>query len=189
MTGSAGTGKTLIALYKALEEVLDKSNGYDKVIVVRSAVPVRDQGFVPGELDEKSAIYEAPYIGISTKLFNRNDAWQRLKEQRHVEFLSTTTIRGITLDDSIIIVDEATNLNWDELSAVFTRLGYNSKIIFCGDLAQNDLTKNRSDCSGFQKFLNIISNMSECTIINFTPNDIVRSELVKKFIIACEKID
>ena len=188
LTGSAGTGKTLIALYKAIEEVLDKSNQYDKVVIVRSAVQVRDQGFVSGDLEEKSAIYELPYAGLATKLFNRNDAYQRLKEQKHIEFITTTAIRGITLDDSIIIVDEATNLNWEELSAVFTRLGNNSKIIFCGDLSQNDLTKNRNDCSGFQKFLNIISTMTGCAIINFTTDDIVRSDLVKRFIIACENI-
>ena len=104
LTGCAGSGKTLISIYKALEEVLDKSNHYEKAVIVRSAVQVRDQGFVSGDLEEKSAIYELPYIGIATKLFNRSDAYQRLKEQKHLEFLTTTAIRGITLDNCIVII-------------------------------------------------------------------------------------
>lgn len=187
LTGSAGTGKTHLALYKALEEVLDKSNQYQKVVIIRSAVQVRDQGFVSGDLEEKSAIFETPYIGLATKMFNRSDAYQRLKEQKHLEFQTTTAIRGITLDNSIIIVDEATNLSWAELSAVFTRIGVNSKFIICGDLTQNDLNKSKNDVSGFSIFLDVVSGIKNFIEIKFTSDDIVRSELVKKFIMACEK--
>lgn len=186
LTGSAGSGKSMIAIYKAIEEVLDKSNPYDKVVMIRSAVQVRDQGYVSGDLEEKSAIYEAPYVGIASKLFNRPDAWQRLKEQRHAEFVTTTAIRGITFDDCIIIVDEMQCMNYHELYTIATRVGDNSKIIFIGDRIQNDLIKNRNDQSGFTAFIDIIKRMPNKKIIEFGIDDIVRSGFVKEFIIASE---
>jgi phosphate starvation-inducible PhoH-like protein len=186
--GSPGVGKTFLALLKGLEEVLDKSNSFDKIVVVRSAVQVRDQGFVPGDLDEKMQIYEQPYVEICNTLFERSDAWQRLKEQGHARFISTTAIRGISIDDAIIIVDECQSMTWHELSSVITRTGHRSKIIFVGDLKQNDLVKSRNDVSGLQDFLKVAETMEEYTQINFTSIDIVRSNLTKSFIVACEKL-
>lgn len=186
LLGSPGVGKTFLALLKGLEEVLDRSNSFKKVVIIRSAVQVRDQGFVPGTLEEKMAIYEIPYVDICATLFERRDAWQRLREQGHMEFISTTAIRGMTLDDAIIIVDEAANLSWMEISAVMTRVGYRSKIIICGDLFQNDLIKNKNDTSGLSKFLDVVRGMKEFSEINFTADDIVRSSLTKNFIIACQ---
>ena len=186
--GSPGVGKTFLALLKGLEEVLDKSNSFDKIVVVRSAVQVRDQGFVPGDLEEKMQIYEQPYVEICNTLFERSDAWQRLKEQGHARFISTTAIRGISIDDAIIIVDECQSMTWHELSSVITRTGHRSKIIFVGDLKQNDLVKSRNDVSGLQDFLKVAETMEEYTQINFTSIDIVRSNLTKSFIVACEKL-
>ena len=186
--GSPGVGKTFLALLKGLEEVLDKSNSFDKIVVVRSAVQVRDQGFVPGDLDEKMQIYEQPYVEICNTLFERSDAWQRLKEQGHARFISTTAIRGISIDDAIIIVDECQSMTWHELSSVITRTGHRSKIIFVGDLKQNDLVKSRNDVSGLQDFLKVAETMEEYTQINFSSIDIVRSNLTKSFIVACEKL-
>jgi phosphate starvation-inducible protein PhoH len=186
--GSPGVGKTFLAVLKSLEEVLDKSNSFDKIVVVRSAVQVRDQGYVPGDLEEKMQIYETPYVEICNTLFGRADAWQRLKEQGHARFISTTAIRGISIDDAIIIVDECQSMTWHELSSVITRTGHRSKIIFVGDLKQNDLVKSRNDVSGLQDFLRVAETMSEFTRINFTSGDIVRSSLVKSFIVACEKL-
>jgi predicted ribonuclease YlaK len=186
--GSPGVGKTFLAVLKGLEEVLDKSNSFDKIVVVRSAVQVRDQGFVPGNLEEKMEIYEQPYVEICNTLFGRSDAWQRLKEQNHARFISTTAIRGISIDDAIIIVDECQSMTWHELSSVITRTGHRSKIIFVGDLKQNDLVKSRNDVSGLQDFLRVAETMNEFTRINFTSEDIVRSSLVKSFIVACEKL-
>lgn len=187
--GSPGVGKTFLSLYKALEEVLDKSNTFKQVVVVRSAVQVRDQGYMPGDINEKMEIFEAPYIEISNILFGRSDAWQRMKEQNHARFISTTAIRGISIDNAIIIVDEAQSMTWHELSSVITRCGHQSKIIFVGDTKQNDLLKSKHDVSGLVKFIAIANTMSEFTQINFTPDDIVRSSLVKSWIIACEKHD
>lgn len=184
--GSPGVGKTFLSVYRALEEVLDKTNSFKQVVVVRSAVQVRDQGFVPGTLDEKMEIYEQPYKEICQTLFARPDAWERLKEQGYARFISTTAIRGISIDDAIIIVDECQNMSWGELSSVIGRVGHRSKIIFCGDQFQNDLVKNRNDTSGLPLFLDVLKTMNEYQEVYFTPDDIVRSSLVKNFIIACQ---
>lgn len=188
MFGSPGVGKTFLALYRAIEEVLDRNNPFKQVVVVRSAVQVRDQGFVPGTLDEKMEIYEQPYKEICETLFGRPDAWDRMKEQGYTRFISTTAIRGISIDDAIIIVDESQSMTFHELSSVMSRVGHRSKIMFIGDLKQNDLIKSKYDVSGLKEFLQVARHMSEFTEITFTPDDIVRSSLVKSFIIACEKL-
>ena len=130
--GVAGTGKTFCALYKSIEEILMKGK-YNKLLVVRSAVQGREIGHLPGSVDEKLDIYQLPYKQICETLFDRKDAWDRLEEQKHVEFVSTSFIRGMTFDNCIIIVDECQNLTWEELDSIMTRVGYNSKILFCGD--------------------------------------------------------
>jgi predicted ribonuclease YlaK len=186
--GSPGVGKTFLAMYRSLEEVLDRSNPFKQIVVVRSAVQVRDQGFVPGSLDEKMEIYETPYKEISETLFGRSDAWDRLKEQGYARFISTTAIRGISIDDAIILVDESQSMTFHELSSVISRVGHRSKIIFIGDLKQNDLIKSKNDVSGLKEFLNVARHMNEFSEITFTPDDIVRSSLVKSFIVACDKL-
>lgn len=181
--GVAGTGKTFIALYKALEEVLDKSNPFNKIIIVRSAVQSREIGHLPGSVDEKMDIYRQPYVQICDTLFARRDAYQRLEEQHHIEFISTSFIRGMSFDDAIIIVDEMQNMNFEEIDTVMTRVGHRSKIIWCGDYRQTDLRK-ANDKTGILKFFDIAYHMKAFTKIEFTENDIVRSSLVKDYIIA-----
>jgi hypothetical protein len=182
--GVAGTGKTFCALYKALEEVLDKSNPFNKIIVVRSAVQSREIGHLPGDVSEKMEIYQQPYRQICDTLFGRRDAWDRLEEQGHIEFISTSFIRGMSFDDAIIIVDEMQNLTFEEIDTVMTRVGYRSKIIWCGDYRQTDLNKKKNDMSGILKFFDIAYHMNAFTKIEFTPDDIVRSSLVKDYILA-----
>jgi len=182
--GVAGTGKTFCALYKAIEEVLDKSNPFNRIIVVRSAVQSRDIGHLPGDIDDKMDIYKQPYIQICETLFGRKDAWSRLEEQSKIEFISTSFIRGMSFDDAIIILDEMQNCNYSELQTVMTRVGYRSKIIFCGDYRQTDLIKNKADTTGIKKFLEIANTMNCHTRIEFTVDDIVRSSLVKDWIMA-----
>jgi predicted ribonuclease YlaK len=182
--GVAGTGKTFCALYKAIEEVLDKSNPFSKIIVVRSAVQSRDMGHLPGDVAEKMEIYEQPYRQICETLFGRKDAWDRLEEQGHVKFISTSFIRGMSFDDAIIIVDEMQNMTYEEIDTVMTRVGYRSKIIWCGDYRQTDLNKKKNDVSGILKFFDIAQHMSSFTRIEFTVDDIVRSSLVKDYILA-----
>lgn len=187
--GAAGTGKTFCALYKALEEVLNKSNPFNKIIVVRSAVQGREIGHLPGDVNEKMEIFQQPYIQICSTLFERRDAWDRLEEQGYVQFISTSFIRGLSWDDAIIIVDECQNLSWEEINTCMTRVGYRSKIIFCGDYRQTDLCKKKNDFSGLQKFLDIADMMESHTRIEFTVDDIVRSSVVRDWIIASLKYD
>ena len=182
--GVAGTGKTFCALYKAIEEVLDKSNPFDKIIVVRSAVQSREIGHLPGDVNEKMEIYEQPYRQICETLFGRKDAWDRLEEQGHIQFISTSFIRGMSFDDAIIIVDEMQNMTYEEIDTVMTRVGYRSKILWCGDYRQTDLNKRKNDVSGILKFFDIAQHMSAFTRIEFTVDDIVRSSLVKDYILA-----
>ena len=187
--GVAGTGKTFCAMYKALEEVLDKGNPFDKIIVVRSAVQSREIGHLPGDVNEKMEIFQQPYVQICDTLFGRKDAWSRLEEQHHVQFISTSFIRGMSFDDAIIIVDEMQNLTFEEIDTVMTRVGYRSKIIWCGDYRQTDLNKKKNDMSGILKFFDIAQHMGAFTRIEFTADDIVRSSLVKDYILAKMKYE
>lgn len=189
LSGSAGTGKSFIALYKALEECMDKGNSFNRVLIVRSAVQTRDVGFLKGSLDEKTSIYEDPYIQICATLFGKPDAYQRLKEQGYVEFTTTTAIRGMSFDNSIVILDEMQNCTFQELDTILTRIGHQSKILFVGDLSQNDLLKKSSEVTGLPQFLRIAETMDEFCRIHFTSADIVRSSLVKSYIIAKENLN
>lgn len=181
--GIAGTGKTYIALYHALEEVLDKSSNFNKVVIVRSAVPSRDIGHLPGDEKEKTEVYTEPYIEICADLFERPDAYQRLTEQKAIQFLITSFVRGITLSNSIIIVDECQNMTDMELNSIMTRVGDRSKILFCGDFRQTDLYK-KHDMSGLKKFMVIADMMPNFKTFEFGVGDIVRSAIVKEYILA-----
>ena len=189
--GVAGTGKTYIAMYNAFREILENSI-YKKVIIVRSAVPSRDIGFLPGNEKEKVEIYSQPYQEICTDLFPRfgERAYNKLKEQNLVHFMVTSYVRGLTLDNAIVIVDEAQNMNDMELNSIMTRIGKNTKVIFCGDFRQTDLQK-RNDMSGLKKFMAIANHMPSFRHVEFEVEDIVRGPLVKEYIIArlaCEEI-
>jgi phosphate starvation-inducible protein PhoH and related proteins len=187
LNGSAGTGKTFTALYLALQDVLDKSTPWEKVVLVRSVVATRDMGFLPGTADEKLAPFIAPYIGICDDLFNFGGSYQQLVEQRIIEFYSTSYIRGTTFDNSIIIVDEMQNLTFHELDSVITRVGLDSRIIFAGDFYQSDFTK-QSDRNGIQEFLSIIEVMKNFSIIEFGWEDIIRSDFVRDYIMTKEML-
>jgi len=186
--GVAGSGKSFIALYKALETVMDPSQPFDGVVIVRSAVAGRDIGHLPGTEDEKLAVYEQPYIGICTDLFGRRDAYQRLKEQGVIDFMSSSFIRGTTLDNKIVIVDEMQNYSWEELYTIATRVGHRTRIIFAGDLRQTDLRK-RGDPSGLVKFLDIMGTLNNIAMVEFGVSDIVRSAFVKAVIVATMAYD
>lgn len=180
--GCAGTGKTFIALYRALETVLEKSSSYHKIVIVRSAVPSREIGHLPGDQDEKTEIYSLPYQAMCQEFFPGKDKpYLRLIEQKKIEFMCTSFIRGITLDHSIVIVDECQNLTDMEINSIMTRVGVNTKIIFCGDFRQTDLYK-RHDMSGLKQFMVTAESMPSFRSLEFTPEDIVRSALVREYI-------
>lgn len=185
--GIAGTGKTFLSLYLALEEVLDPSSIYEDVFIVRSVVSTRDIGFLPGDEQEKVSIYEAPYRSICRELFGIKDAYDALKQQQNVKFMSTSFIRGITINNSIVIVDECQNLNFHELDSIITRIGKNSKIIFCGDYTQTDLTR-ENDKRGIINFMKILKEIEEFETVEFMIDDIVRSDFLKSYIVAKYKL-
>jgi len=187
LAGSAGTGKTYLALALALEDVLDKETPYDKVVIVRSVVATRDIGFLPGDEEEKKDAYTGPYRSICAELFRDSDAWKKLQAAGSVEFLTTSFIRGITINNAIIIVDEMQNLSAHELDSIITRVGRNCRFIMCGDYYQSDLT-NRKEKEGILKFLKILHQMNAFTIIEFTWEDIVRSDFVRDYIMTKEML-
>jgi phosphate starvation-inducible PhoH-like protein len=187
--GTAGTGKTFISLYNAISDILDESTPYEKIYLVRSLVSTREIGFLPGDHEDKADIYQIPYKNMVKYMFQMpSDAdfemlYGNLKAQDSIKFWSTSFIRGTTLDNAIVIVDEFQNLNFHELDSIITRVGENSKIIFCGDASQTDLVKT-NDRNGIHDFLNILRKMPSFDIIEFGIDDIVRSGLVKEYIIA-----
>jgi phosphate starvation-inducible protein PhoH len=184
--GTAGTGKTFVGLYLALKEVLHHEE-QDKVIIVRSVVPSRDIGFLPGSQKEKIKVYESPYQLICTELFNRGDAYDILKQKNQIEFISTSFIRGITIKNAVVIIDEVQNMNWAEISTVLTRIGENCRVIISGDTKQSDLSE-RDGKRDLLKLINVCRNMNSFEFIQMTRNDICRSGFVKDFIIECETL-
>ena len=186
--GAAGTGKTFIVLYNALKEVLNERTPYEKIYIVRSLVSTREIGFLPGDHEDKSALYQIPYKNMVKYMFEMpSDAdfemlYGNLKAQSTISFWSTSFIRGTTFDNAILIIDECQNLNFHELDSIITRVGENTKIMLCGDASQSDLTKTY-ERNGILDFIKIIRNMEdEFGITEFAVNDIVRSGLVKKYI-------
>jgi phosphate starvation-inducible protein PhoH len=186
LDGSAGTGKTFISLYLALEAVFKKE--FEKVIIVRSAVPTRDMGFLPGTQEEKEDAYTAPYKAIVNDLFEDSDAWVKLIGARQIEFLTTSFIRGITLKNAIVIIDESQNCTYHELCSVITRLDEDCRFIMAGDYYQSDFTR-KGDQDGINNFINIIKNMRAFDHIEFKWEDIVRSGFVRDFIMTKEMIE
>lgn len=185
LNGAAGTGKTFSAMYLALEDVLDKSTPWEKIHIVRSVVPTREVGFLPGTIEEKLYPYVAPYIAICNELFDTDTAYERLSDQGIIEFHSTSFIRGTTFDSSIILVDEMQNLTFHELDSVITRVGLDSRIIFCGDYYQSDLP-NEKDRQGINNFIQIVELLKKFSIIEFGWQDIVRSDFVRDYIMTKE---
>jgi phosphate starvation-inducible protein PhoH len=179
--GYAGTGKTYISLYLALKELLTPNSPYDKIIIVRSVVPSRDMGFLPGSIKEKTRIFEEPYKEICDDLFGRGDGYDILKMKRLVDFTTTSYLRGITFNSAIVVVDEAQNMCFQEIDTVMTRIGNNSRVVFCGDFRQSDLYKYEKE--GIRNFMKIVDRIEAFKHIEFEKEDIVRSALVKDYLI------
>lgn len=187
--GCAGTGKSFVAIYLALKEILDEKTPYEKLYIVRSLVPTREIGFLPGDHEDKSNLYQIPYKNMVKYMFEMPDdasfdsLYSNLKSQETISFWSTSFIRGTTIDNAIILIDEAQNLNFHELDSIITRVGVNSKVIFAGDAAQTDLTRT-NEKNGVLDFMKILSEMEEFASIEFGVQDIVRSGLVKSYLIS-----
>ena len=189
LSGSAGSGKSFLAMYLFLNEMLNEDSFYEKIIIIRSAVPSRDLGFVPGTLEEKSKIYQEPYMNIVNELVCRGDAWQILKQKDVIEFQTTSFLRGLTFKNSLVFFDEFQSATFHEIDTVLTRIGENSRFIFCGDYNQNDLVNKNRETSGFEKASQILSLIKSVSHVKFTIEDIVRSGFVKKYLTAKEKLN
>jgi predicted ribonuclease YlaK len=191
--GCAGTGKTFVSLYLALQDIFDLKTKYDRVVLVRSLIPTREIGFLPGDEEDKSALYQVPYQNMVQFMFEMNNEQQfnslydKLKAQGSLYFLSTSFLRGLTFDNSIIIVDECQNMNFHELDTIITRVGQDSKIVFCGDFGQSDLQKT-NEKNGLHDFLRILEEMEEFSCTEFTIGDIVRSGFVRSYLINKTKL-
>ena len=191
--GCAGTGKTFVSLYLALSEVLKNDTPYDKVVMVRSLIPTREIGFLPGDEEDKAALYQVPYSNMRQFRFEQpneqafESLYNRIKAQGSFYFLSTSFLRGLTFDNTIIIVDECQNLNFHELDTIITRVGQDSKIFFCGDFSQSDLTK-MHERNGLMDFLQILQEMEEFNCVEFNIGDIVRSGFVRNYLIQKTKL-
>ena len=191
--GCAGTGKTFVSLYLALSEVLKNETPYDKVVMVCSLIPTREIGFLPGDEEDKAALYQVPYSNMMQFMFEQPNEqafetlYNRIKAQGSFYFLSTSFLRGLTFDNTIIIVDECQNLNFHELDTIITRVGQDSKIFFCGDFSQSDLTK-MHERNGLMDFLQILQEMEEFNCVEFNIGDIVRSGFVRNYLIQKTKL-
>ena len=175
--GVAGTGKTFISCYLAFDDM--SKQDYEKLVIIRSAVSTRDIGFLPGSEKEKASVYEEPYKDICIELFQRGDAYEILKTKGLVHFMTTSFIRGVTLRNATILIDECQNMSFHELDSIITRVGQGCRVIFCGDFRQADLRTN-----GLKDFIRILKVMESFDLVDFEIDDIVRSDFVKAYITA-----
>jgi|TARA_B110000240_G_scaffold194716_1_gene242841 predicted ribonuclease YlaK len=186
--GAAGTGKTFISMYLALQSVMDLKSKHDKLVIVRSLIPTREIGFLPGDEEDKAALYQVPYQNMVQFMFEQpneqsfNNLYDRLKGQGSLYFLSTSFLRGLTFDNTVVIVDECQNLNFHELDTIITRIGQDSRIIFCGDFDQTDLQRT-NEINGLFNFVKILEEMEEFNCTEFTIGDIVRSGFIRSYLI------
>lgn len=187
LSGSAGSGKSFLAMYLGLKDLLEDNSHYNKIIIIRSAVPSRDLGFVPGTLEEKAKIYQEPYQNIVNELIGRGDAWHFLMHKEIIEFQTTSFLRGLTFKDCIIVFDEFQSATFHEIDTVLTRIGENCRFMLCGDLNQNDLS-NKREKSGLTDAISILNKINNVIHINFGIEDIVRSGFVKEYLTVKEKL-
>ena len=186
--GCAGTGKTFISMYLALNDIFDLKSKYERVVLVRSLIPTREIGFLPGDEEDKAALYQVPYQNMVQFMFEMpneqafNGLYDKLKAQGTLFFLSTSFLRGLTFDNTVVIVDECQNLDFHELDTIITRIGQDSKIVFCGDFDQTDLQKT-NEKNGLHDFLRILEEMEEFNCTEFTIGEIVRSGFVRSYLI------
>ena len=187
LSGSAGSGKSFLAMYLGLRDLLEDGSHYKKIVIIRSAVPSRDLGFVPGTLEEKAKIYQEPYQNIVNELIGRGDAWHFLLHKEIIEFQTTSFLRGLTFSDCIILFDEFQSATFHEIDTVLTRIGENCRFVLCGDYNQNDLN-NKKEKSGLTDAVTILNNIKDVHHIKFGLEDIVRSGFVREYLTQKEKL-
>ena len=187
LVGTAGTGKTFLAMYLAMETVTDRQTAQEKITIFRSVVPTREMGFLPGSVEEKKEVFETPYKAIVEEVLGGDQPYKRMVRCNQLEFLTTSFIRGITIDNSVVIVDEMQNLNFHEIDSVMTRIGNNCRVIFAGDYLQSDF-KEGSEKDGVIKFMRIVDQLKDFTTVQFGWDDIVRSDFLRDYIMTKEML-
>jgi len=187
LVGTAGTGKTFLAMYLAMETVTDRQTQQEKITIFRSVVPTREMGFLPGTVEEKKEVFETPYKAIVEEVLGGDQPYKRMVRSNQLEFLTTSFIRGITIDNSVVIVDEMQNLNFHELDSVMTRIGNNCRVIFAGDYLQSDF-KEGGERDGVVKFMRIVDQLKDFTTVQFGWDDIVRSDFLRDYIMTKEML-
>jgi len=188
MLGTAGTGKSLVALYLAAHSLTDERQAIEQIIVIRAPVPAIDQGFLPGDLDEKQAVYEDPYPPLLAKLFGPATTYEKMKAAGKLVFRTPSYLRGVTFDNAVVVLEEVQNCAFEHIDTVMTRLGENSRIIVTGDTRQMDLNRTHGYASGIRDFIQVSRDMNDFEIVEFNKHDIVRGPRVRSWITACESL-
>lgn len=187
--GYAGTGKTFLSMALALKEILSSDKAYERLNIIRSVVPSRDMGFLPGDIKEKSAVFEAPYADICNHdLFGKPNSYENLKNEGVINFTTTSFLRGMTFSDSIIFIDEFQNMVDQELHTLLTRVGPRCRVIVSGDIRQSDLERD-SEKRGMFNLIKIIQKMPSFRTVEFSIDDVVRSKFCKEYLIAKDQFD
>lgn len=186
VTGPPGTSKTFIACYSAVQALLA---GKCKKIILSKPTEVlsgtKDPGALPGTLDEKMAVYAESFTDSFAEFLTEKD-FKHLWDEKLIEFKPAQFLRGRSLKDSFIIIDEFQNFDIKALKSIVTRLGRNSKIVFMGDTRQNDINKKYV---AVEAFTEIISTINGCANFKFERNDIVREQILIDIIDRFEKFE
>lgn len=189
LLGSAGVGKTLLACYLGINEVLNPKTPQKQLIIVRAANATKEIGFLPGTKEEKEEIFQLPYFDVFRFLFNRAATYRDMCDAGVIKFTTTSHIRGLTFENAIVIFDEIQSASRHDIDSLATRLGDDSRLIMIGDGYQNDLhSKRGTEVSGFDYAVGMMHKIDDFDVIQFTHDDIVRSGFVKKWIIESERI-
>ena len=176
-SGPAGVGKSYIAMKAAVDLLMEPDNGYEKIIIVRPAVEAEEKlGSLPGNLEEKLDPYIFPSYYLLNKIIGK-DAREKLKEGEIIEVFALAYMRGINIDNSILIFEEAQNSTPNQMKLLLTRIGFSSKFFISGDLEQTDRYKNIKD-SGLYDAIERLKNVSEIGIHEFGEEDIVRNPII-----------
>ncbi|MBE6693256.1 MAG: PhoH family protein [Ruminococcaceae bacterium] len=183
--GPAGTGKTFLAVAMAVKALRDKQ--VSRILLSRPAIEAGEKlGFLPGDLQSKIDPYLRPLYDALYEMLGP-ETYQKLAEKGTIEIAPLAYMRGRTLDDSFIILDEAQNATPEQMKMFLTRLGFNSKMVVTGDLTQTDLPSGQR--SGLASVVKILDGIDDIAIHHFTEKDVVRHHLVQKIILAYEKFD
>ena len=180
-TGPAGVGKSYVAMSAAVQLLLDDSNSYEKIIIVRPAVEAEEKlGALPGNLEEKLDPYIFPSYYLLNKIIGK-EAREKLKEHDVIEVFALAYMRGMNIDNSILIFEEAQNSTPSQMKLLLTRIGFNSKFFISGDIEQTDRYKDKTQ-SGLYDAMSKFTDLDEVGTHDFKNEDIIRNPIISKIL-------